>query len=184
MWLSFLIKGLCVFGLQKPHDWKCSQESSKSFTGLLSNLCNARKVTHWNDVSLFSVVKGCLYCHVYLQSNYYETWLYKLQIIILFQMITNFKNTVHGFKKFHGRAFDDPFVQAEKNKLPYSLHKLPNGNTAIKVKHCTNLQHLHCFVVLFLSDYFLLPLHTVSFNHDAYHAKLVGCTDVITTSYL
>ncbi|MBN3305586.1 HS74L protein, partial [Amia calva] len=25
------------------------------------------------------------------------------------QMITNFKNTIHGFKKFHGRAFDDPF---------------------------------------------------------------------------
>uniref|UniRef100_A0AAQ4PLW6 Heat shock protein 4 like n=1 Tax=Gasterosteus aculeatus aculeatus TaxID=481459 RepID=A0AAQ4PLW6_GASAC len=27
------------------------------------------------------------------------------------QMTTNFKNKVHGFKKFHGRAFDDPFVQ-------------------------------------------------------------------------
>lgn len=23
------VKGLCVSGLQKPHDWKCSQESSK-----------------------------------------------------------------------------------------------------------------------------------------------------------
>uniref|UniRef100_A0A4W6FJA4 Heat shock protein family A (Hsp70) member 4 like n=1 Tax=Lates calcarifer TaxID=8187 RepID=A0A4W6FJA4_LATCA len=49
------------------------------------------------------------------------------------QVITNFKNTVHGFKKFHGRAFDDPLVQVEKPKLPYSLHKLPNGNTGIKV---------------------------------------------------
>uniref|UniRef100_A0A8C2ZDY8 Heat shock protein family A (Hsp70) member 4 like n=1 Tax=Cyclopterus lumpus TaxID=8103 RepID=A0A8C2ZDY8_CYCLU len=49
------------------------------------------------------------------------------------QMTTNFKNTVHGFKKFHGRAFDDPLVQVEKPKLPYSLHKLPNGNTGIKV---------------------------------------------------
>uniref|UniRef100_A0A671WAW1 Heat shock protein family A (Hsp70) member 4 like n=1 Tax=Sparus aurata TaxID=8175 RepID=A0A671WAW1_SPAAU len=49
------------------------------------------------------------------------------------QVITNFKNTVHGFKKFHGRAFDDPFVQAEKPKLPYSLHKLANGNAGIKV---------------------------------------------------
>ena len=58
--------------------------------------------------------------------------------IFLLQMITNFKNTVHGFKKFHGRAFDDQFVQAEKPKLPYSLHKLANGNTGIKVKHCTN----------------------------------------------
>uniref|UniRef100_A0AAQ5Y3J0 Heat shock protein 4 like n=1 Tax=Amphiprion ocellaris TaxID=80972 RepID=A0AAQ5Y3J0_AMPOC len=51
------------------------------------------------------------------------------------QIITNFKNTVHGFKKFHGRAFDDPFVQAEKPKLPYSLHKLANGNTGIKVRY-------------------------------------------------
>uniref|UniRef100_A0A7N8Y1W7 Heat shock protein 4 like n=1 Tax=Mastacembelus armatus TaxID=205130 RepID=A0A7N8Y1W7_9TELE len=51
------------------------------------------------------------------------------------QIITNFKNTVHGFKKFHGRAFDDPFVQAEKPKLPYSLHKLVNGSTGIKVRY-------------------------------------------------
>ncbi|KAF3701218.1 Heat shock 70 kDa protein 4L Heat shock 70-related protein APG-1 Osmotic stress protein 94 [Channa argus] len=51
------------------------------------------------------------------------------------QIITNFKNTVHGFKKFHGRTFDDPFVQTEKSKLPYSLHKLANGNTGIKVRY-------------------------------------------------
>uniref|UniRef100_A0A669DKS1 Heat shock protein family A (Hsp70) member 4 like n=1 Tax=Oreochromis niloticus TaxID=8128 RepID=A0A669DKS1_ORENI len=51
------------------------------------------------------------------------------------QIITNFKNTVHGFKKFHGRAFDDPFIQAERPKLPYSLHKLANGNTGIKVRY-------------------------------------------------
>ncbi|KAM9777372.1 heat shock 70 kDa protein 4L [Neosynchiropus ocellatus] len=51
------------------------------------------------------------------------------------QVITNFKNTVHGFKKFHGRMFDDPVVQAERPKLPYSLHKLANGNTGIKVRY-------------------------------------------------
>uniref|UniRef100_A0A8C1G1C1 Heat shock 70 kDa protein 4L-like n=1 Tax=Cyprinus carpio TaxID=7962 RepID=A0A8C1G1C1_CYPCA len=51
------------------------------------------------------------------------------------QIITNFKNTVHGFKKFHGRAFDDQFVQGEKSKLPYSLHKLDNGSTGIKVRY-------------------------------------------------
>ncbi|TRY57892.1 hypothetical protein DNTS_014409 [Danionella cerebrum] len=51
------------------------------------------------------------------------------------QIITNFKNTVHGFKKFHGRAFDDPFVQGEKSKLPYSLHKLENGSAGIKVRY-------------------------------------------------
>ncbi|KAL0969063.1 hypothetical protein UPYG_G00222200 [Umbra pygmaea] len=51
------------------------------------------------------------------------------------QIITNFKNTIHGFKKLHGRAFDDPYVQAEKPKFPYSLHKLANGNTGIKVRY-------------------------------------------------
>ncbi|KAK7153373.1 hypothetical protein R3I93_011318 [Phoxinus phoxinus] len=51
------------------------------------------------------------------------------------QITTNFKNTVHGFKKFHGRAFDDPFVQGEKSKLPYSLHKLDNGNAGIQVRY-------------------------------------------------
>uniref|UniRef100_A0A8C4TCA7 Heat shock protein 70 n=1 Tax=Erpetoichthys calabaricus TaxID=27687 RepID=A0A8C4TCA7_ERPCA len=29
------------------------------------------------------------------------------------QIITNAKNTVHGFKRYHGRAFDDPFIQAD-----------------------------------------------------------------------
>ncbi|TSN67065.1 Heat shock 70 kDa protein 4L [Bagarius yarrelli] len=51
------------------------------------------------------------------------------------QMITNFKNTVHGFKKFHGRAFDDPFVKSERSKLPYSLHKLANGGTGVRVRY-------------------------------------------------
>uniref|UniRef100_A0A672N2F7 Heat shock protein family A (Hsp70) member 4 like n=1 Tax=Sinocyclocheilus grahami TaxID=75366 RepID=A0A672N2F7_SINGR len=51
------------------------------------------------------------------------------------QIITNFKNTVHGFKKFHGRAFNDQFVQGEKSKLPYSLHKLDNGSAGIKVRY-------------------------------------------------
>ncbi|MGH0132197.1 UNVERIFIED_CONTAM: hypothetical protein FKN15_066436, partial [Acipenser sinensis] len=51
------------------------------------------------------------------------------------QIITNSKNTIHGFKKFHGRAFDDPFVQAEKSKIPYSLHKMPNGSTGFKVRY-------------------------------------------------
>ncbi|KAJ7990749.1 hypothetical protein DPEC_G00290140 [Dallia pectoralis] len=51
------------------------------------------------------------------------------------QIITNFKNTMHGFKKFHGRGFDDPYIQGEKPKLPYSLHRLACGNTGIKVRY-------------------------------------------------
>ncbi|XP_005991355.1 heat shock 70 kDa protein 4L [Latimeria chalumnae] len=51
------------------------------------------------------------------------------------QIVTNTKNTIHGFKKFHGRAFDDPFVQAEKTKLPYQLQKMPNGSTGFKARY-------------------------------------------------
>ncbi|XP_026875417.2 heat shock 70 kDa protein 4L [Electrophorus electricus] len=51
------------------------------------------------------------------------------------QIITNFKNSLHGFKIFHGRAFDDPFIQGEKAKLPYNLHKFTNGNTGVKVRY-------------------------------------------------
>uniref|UniRef100_A0A8C4TJS0 Heat shock protein family A (Hsp70) member 4 like n=1 Tax=Erpetoichthys calabaricus TaxID=27687 RepID=A0A8C4TJS0_ERPCA len=51
------------------------------------------------------------------------------------QIITNAKNTVHGFKRYHGRAFDDPFIQAEKSKVPYTLQKMSNGNIGIKVRY-------------------------------------------------
>ncbi|KAJ7326971.1 hypothetical protein JRQ81_016730 [Phrynocephalus forsythii] len=51
------------------------------------------------------------------------------------QMITNVKNTLHGFKKLHGRTFDDPFIKAERTKLPYELQKLPNGSVGVKVRY-------------------------------------------------
>uniref|UniRef100_A0A8C5RLX3 Heat shock 70 kDa protein 4L n=1 Tax=Laticauda laticaudata TaxID=8630 RepID=A0A8C5RLX3_LATLA len=51
------------------------------------------------------------------------------------QMITNIKNTLHGFKKLHGRAFNDPFIKSEKEKLPYELQKLPNGSVGVKVRY-------------------------------------------------
>ncbi|KAI1234268.1 hypothetical protein IHE44_0003986 [Lamprotornis superbus] len=49
------------------------------------------------------------------------------------QVISNAKNTVQSFKRFHGRAFSDPFVQAEKASLAYELVQLPTGSTGIKV---------------------------------------------------
>ncbi|XP_074011341.1 heat shock 70 kDa protein 4L isoform X5 [Numenius arquata] len=49
------------------------------------------------------------------------------------QIVTNVKNTVHGFKKLHGRAFEDPHIQAERVKLPYELQKMPNGSVGVKV---------------------------------------------------
>ncbi|XP_062992441.1 heat shock 70 kDa protein 4L [Elgaria multicarinata webbii] len=51
------------------------------------------------------------------------------------QIITNVKNSLHGFKKLHGRAFDDPFIKAERIKLPYELQKLPNGSVGVKVRY-------------------------------------------------
>ncbi|TKC35153.1 hypothetical protein EI555_002941 [Monodon monoceros] len=51
------------------------------------------------------------------------------------KVISNAKNTVQGFKRFHGRAFSDPFVEAEKSKLAYDIVQLPTGLTGIKVKY-------------------------------------------------
>lgn len=47
--------------------------------------------------------------------------------------MTNVRNTIHGFKKLHGRSFDDPIVQTERIKLPYELQKMPNGSAGVKV---------------------------------------------------
>ncbi|KAJ7405138.1 Heat shock 70 kDa protein 4L [Willisornis vidua] len=51
------------------------------------------------------------------------------------QIVTNVKNAVHGFKKLHGRAFEDPYIQAERAKLPYELQKMPNGSVGVKVRY-------------------------------------------------
>uniref|UniRef100_A0A8D2E1T0 Uncharacterized protein n=1 Tax=Sciurus vulgaris TaxID=55149 RepID=A0A8D2E1T0_SCIVU len=48
------------------------------------------------------------------------------------QVISNAKNTVQGFKRFHGRAFSDPFVEAEKSNLAYDIVQLSSGLTGIK----------------------------------------------------
>ncbi|XP_037550930.1 heat shock 70 kDa protein 4L [Nematolebias whitei] len=86
------------------------------------------------------------------------------------QAITNFKNTVHGFKKFHGRAFDDPFVQAEKNRLPYSLHKLANGSAGIKVRY---LEEEKVFTVEQISGMLLTKLKETS--ESALKKPVVDC---------
>ncbi|XP_059371411.1 heat shock 70 kDa protein 4-like [Carassius carassius] len=51
------------------------------------------------------------------------------------QIVTNCKNTVQGFKRFHGRAFSDPFVQNLKSSLVYELSQMPSGTTGIKVMY-------------------------------------------------
>lgn len=50
-----------------------------------------------------------------------------------FQVVTNCKNTVQGFKRFHGRAISDPYIQAAKSSLVYDLAEMPSGSTGIKV---------------------------------------------------
>uniref|UniRef100_A0A671WZY8 Heat shock protein 4b n=1 Tax=Sparus aurata TaxID=8175 RepID=A0A671WZY8_SPAAU len=51
------------------------------------------------------------------------------------QVVTNCKNTVQGFKRFHGRAFSDPFVHRLKNSLVYDIAQMPTGTTGIKVMY-------------------------------------------------
>uniref|UniRef100_R4GCT0 Heat shock protein family A (Hsp70) member 4 n=1 Tax=Anolis carolinensis TaxID=28377 RepID=R4GCT0_ANOCA len=51
------------------------------------------------------------------------------------QVISNAKNTVQGFKRFHGRTFSDPFIQDEKAKLAYELVQLPSHLVGIKVMY-------------------------------------------------
>ena len=49
------------------------------------------------------------------------------------QMVTNMKNTIHGFKRLLGRKFNDPYVQQELKFLPYKAIQQPNGSIGIKV---------------------------------------------------
>ncbi|XP_058526880.1 heat shock protein 105 kDa isoform X3 [Ochotona princeps] len=49
------------------------------------------------------------------------------------QQITHANNTVSNFKRFHGRAFNDPYIQKEKENLSYDLVPMKNGGVGIKV---------------------------------------------------
>ncbi|XP_061786648.1 heat shock 70 kDa protein 4b [Nerophis lumbriciformis] len=51
------------------------------------------------------------------------------------QVVTNCKNTVQGFKRFHGRAFSDPFVQRLQSSLVYDVAQMPTGTSGIKVMY-------------------------------------------------
>nr|XP_023694113.1 heat shock 70 kDa protein 4-like [Paramormyrops kingsleyae] len=51
------------------------------------------------------------------------------------QIVTHYKNTVQGFKKFHGRAYSDPYIQSCKSSLVYDLVQMPTGTTGIKVMY-------------------------------------------------
>ncbi|XP_063233931.1 heat shock 70 kDa protein 4 [Bacillus rossius redtenbacheri] len=51
------------------------------------------------------------------------------------QMVTNMKNTIHGFKRLLGRKFSDPAVQQELKFLPFRVVETQGGNIGIKVSY-------------------------------------------------
>lgn len=60
------------------------------------------------------------------------------------QLVTNATNTVSNFKKLHGRAFNDPYVQREKNHLAYELVQTNNGGVGLRVMY---MEEPHIFSV-------------------------------------
>uniref|UniRef100_A0A8C0VSW9 Heat shock protein 105 kDa n=1 Tax=Cyanistes caeruleus TaxID=156563 RepID=A0A8C0VSW9_CYACU len=59
------------------------------------------------------------------------------------------------FKRFHGRAFNDPFVQKEKEKLSYDLVPMKNGGVGVKVMY---MDEEHIFSVEQISAMLLTKL--------------------------
>uniref|UniRef100_A0A8C9VNS4 Heat shock protein family H (Hsp110) member 1 n=1 Tax=Scleropages formosus TaxID=113540 RepID=A0A8C9VNS4_SCLFO len=55
--------------------------------------------------------------------------------VALCSLITNSKNTLFNFKRFHGRSFQDPVVQNEKSNVPYDLVPMKNGRAGVEVMY-------------------------------------------------
>lgn len=51
------------------------------------------------------------------------------------QMVTNVKNTIHGFKRLLGRKYNDPQVQSELRFLPYKITPQTDGSIGIHVQY-------------------------------------------------
>lgn len=49
------------------------------------------------------------------------------------QMVTNVKNTIHGFKRLLGRKYNDQQVQSELRFLPYKITPQADGSIGIHV---------------------------------------------------
>ena len=49
------------------------------------------------------------------------------------QLVMNPKSTIWGFKNFIGRPFSDPFVETERQQLPYDMEELGKDGVGIKV---------------------------------------------------
>ncbi|XP_075418890.1 heat shock protein 105 kDa isoform X2 [Tenrec ecaudatus] len=78
------------------------------------------------------------------------------------QQITHASNTVYHFKRFHGRAFSDPFVQREKANLTYELVPMTNGSAGIKAMY---LDEEHLFSVEQITAMLLTKLKETAENN-------------------
>ncbi|KAM9610259.1 heat shock protein 105 kDa isoform 1-T1 [Trichechus inunguis] len=108
--------------------------------------------------------------------NTFETWFYvSSRSVISFgsknrtigvaaknQQITHANNTVSNFKRFHGRAFSDPFIQREKENLSYDLVSMKNGGVGIKVMY---MDEEHLFSVEQITAMLLTKLKETAENN-------------------
>ncbi|KAM9192481.1 heat shock protein 105 kDa isoform 1-T2 [Dugong dugon] len=78
------------------------------------------------------------------------------------QQITHANNTVSNFKRFHGRAFSDPFIQREKENLSYDLVSMKNGGVGIKVMY---MDEEHLFSVEQITAMLLTKLKETAENN-------------------
>lgn len=51
------------------------------------------------------------------------------------RVLTNPRDTLHGFIRFLGKNYDDPAVQAELQLTPYNVSRLENGSVGFKVNY-------------------------------------------------
>lgn len=75
------------------------------------------------------------------------------------QMVTNMKNTIHGFKRLLGRSIDDPFIKQELKHLPFNVVKCDNNKIGINVNY---LNEQHTFSVEQITGMLLTKLKEIS----------------------
>lgn len=75
------------------------------------------------------------------------------------QMVTNMKNTIHGFKRLLGRSIDDPFVKQELKHLPFNVVKSNNNKIGINVNY---VNEQHTFSVEQITGMLLTKLKEIS----------------------
>ncbi|XP_053167053.1 heat shock protein 105 kDa [Hemicordylus capensis] len=78
------------------------------------------------------------------------------------QLITHADNTLFNFKRFHGRTFNDPFIQKEKEHLSYCVVPMKNGSVGIKVMY---MDEEHLFSVEQITAMLLTKLKETAENN-------------------